>query len=152
MTNVPKGRFTFRFAAVCFALSAVWELLTLGTDAVPFGRNISGTGAAIYHLVYGALFAWVAFGLWKGSRSGFYVLLATAVLYTADLLVLLASDRLAMLIREQFAGNEDLFQLVSLEYMVQVMTLMTVVIVLCWWGFVGYAYYRRDYFGIRSNP
>jgi hypothetical protein len=150
MTDVPKGRFTFRFAAVCFGLSAAWELLSL-QDAVPlFGQVVGGTGAAVYHVVYTALFAGLAIGLWAGSRSGYYVLLTTAILYTVDRLQLLfVGDTLATQIRQQLARSEELLQLVSVDYLLQVMTIAIIVIVLCWWGFVGYAYYRRDYFGIR---
>lgn len=153
MTDAPKGRFTFRFAAVCFGLSAIWELSSLQGEALLFGRVVSGAGAVVYHALYVALFAWLAFGLWTGRRSGYYVLLATTVLYTIDRLqMLFAGDGLAALIRQQIAANADLLQVVSVDQLLQMLTLAILVIVLCWWGFVAYAYYRRDYFGISQKP
>lgn len=153
MTNAPKGRFTFRFAAVCFGLSAIWELLGLQTAVPLFGQIVGGTGAAIYHVVYTALFAGLAVGLWTGSRSGYYLLLATSGLYTVDRLQLLfVGDSLASIIRQELAGNEELLQFVSMDYLLQVLTISVIAIVLCWWGFIGYAYYRRDYFGISRKP
>ncbi len=152
MTGERKGRFTFRFAAVCFGLSALWELLSLQGEAPLFGQVVGGTGAAVYHFVYAALFAWLAVSLWSGSRSGYYILFATTILYTVDRLQLLfIDDTLATLIRRQLAGNEQLLQLVSVNDLLQMLTVAIIVIVLCWWGLVGYAYYRRDYFGIRRN-
>lgn len=152
MTNAPKGRFTFRFAAVCFGLSAAWELLVLQGEVLLFGEIVGGTGATAYHVVYAALFAWLAVGLWTGSRSGYYTLLATTLLYTMDRLqVLFVGDALTDIIRQQLAGHEDLLTAVGVDYFVQVLTVTIIAIVLCWWGFVGYATYRRDYFGIRDE-
>ena len=153
MTSVPKGRFTFRFAAVCFGLSALWELLSLQGDVPLFGQMIGGVGAVIYHALYVALFAWLAFGLWTGHWSGYYALLAASAVYTLDRLQLLfVGDLLTAQIRQQLAGNEGLLQQVGIDYLVEVLTLTIVTIVICWWGFVGYAYFRRDYFGIVRKP
>lgn len=151
MTNVPKGRFTFRFAAVCFGLSALWEALSLQGDVPLFGQMVGGAGVAVYHAVYVALFAWLTFGLWTGHRSGYYALFATSVVYTLDRLQLLfVGDMLAAQIRQQLGGNEALLQQVGMgvDYLLWVLTVTIITIVLCWWGFVGYAYFRRDYFGI----
>lgn len=153
MADAPKGRFTFRFAAVCFGLSAAWELLSLQSQALLFGNVAGGPVAWAYHIVYAALFAWLGFGLWVGHRSALHVLFAAAVLYTVDRLQLLfVGDALAAQIRQEFAGNEQLLQVVSVDYLLQVLTFTVMAIVLCWWGFVGYAYYRRDYFGIGRKP
>lgn len=153
MTDAPKGRFTFRFAAVCFGLSAIWEFLALHGGAFLFGREVGGPAAFVYHVVYTVLFAWLAYGLWTGNRSGYYALIATSILYTVDRLQLIfVGDLLTTLIRQQLAGEEALLQAVSVDYLVHVLTITIIVIVLCWWGFVGYAYYRRDYFGIGRKP
>jgi hypothetical protein len=153
MADVPKGRFTFRFAAVCFGLSAVWELLDLSGEVFLAGRFVGGTGAAVYHVVYAALFAWLMIGLWAGRRSGYYTLMVTTVFVTVDRLqVLFIGNALEKIIRQQMAGNEDLLAAVSMGDLIQVLTLTTVVIVLCWWGFAGYAYFRCEYFGIHRKP
>ena len=171
MTDKPKGQFTFRFAAVCFGLSAVGELFSLG-DSVPLlGVIVGGVGAAAYHALYTALFAWLALGLWTGRHSGYYVLLATTMVYTVDRLQLLfVGNALETLVRQQLAGMEqelsealnrlgqngqglppvkDILALVNVSEIVQTLTVAVFAFLLCWWGFVAWAYYRRSYFGIR---
>jgi hypothetical protein len=150
VTDTPKGRFTFRFAAVCFGLSAAAELLSLGDAALLFGAEIGGTGAAIYHLAYAALFAWLAGGLWSGWRSAYYTLIATTVLYTVDRVQLVAfRDALEASIRRLFTGHEDILAAINMGELLQILNLMIAAFVLCWWGFVAYACLRRAYFGIR---
>lgn len=150
MADAPKGRFTFRFAAVCFGLSAAAELLSLADPALLFGVEVGGTGAAVYHLVYAAPFAWLAAGLWSGWRSAYYTVIATTILYTVDRLQLVIfRDALETSIRRMFAGHEEILAAVNMGDLLQVLNLMIAAFVLCWWGFVAYAHFRRDYFGIR---
>lgn len=151
MADAPKGRFTFRFAAVCFALSAVWELVSLYDEVPLFGHIVGGTGATAYHVVYTALFAGLAIGLWAGRRFGYYLLFVTSVLYTVDRLQLFVGDTLMAQIRHALGGDEQLLQQVGADYLLRVLALTIFLFVLCWWGFVGYAYYRRDYFGISKQ-
>ncbi len=149
MTTKVKGRFTFRFAAVCFALSAVFELLNLQDEAILFGHIFGGLPAAVYHIAYAALFSWVTIGLWNGSRSGYYTLLVTSIVYTLDRLqAVFVGDTLAQSLRQQVATHPEILQVISADDLVRTAILTTFVLLLCWWGFVGYAYYRRDYFGI----
>lgn len=150
MTEAPKGRFTFRFAAVCFGLSAAAELLSLGDPALLFGAEVGGMGAAVYHLVYAVLFAWLAGGLWGGWRSAYYTLIATTVFYTVDRVQLVVfRDALEASIRQLFTGHEEILAAVNMGDLLQILNLMIAVFVLCWWGFVAYAHFRRAYFGIR---
>lgn len=145
-----KGRFTFRFAAFCFGLSAVWELINLQDEALLFGHAFAGVVAAIYHLIYAALFGWLLVGMWQGRRSGYYALVATTIVYTVDRLQgLFVGNVLETLLREQLAGNAELTNIISVEEIMRTVTLTTLAMILCWWGFVAYAYYRREYFGIR---
>lgn len=160
MTDAPKGRFTFRFAAVCFGLSALWELGSLHEVVPLFGLLVGGIGAVVYHAVYIVLFAWLAYGLWTGSRSGYYALVATSALYTVDLLqFLFVGDSLANQDREllalmgQLPGGEEVLSQGDMGHLLHVSTITTIaVVILCLWGFVGYAYYRRAYFGINRIP
>ena len=58
-----KGHFTFRTAAVLFALSALFEIVGI-TQLVPlFGEFRGGTAALGYHLLYALLFLVLAIGL-----------------------------------------------------------------------------------------
>ncbi len=150
MTTGVKGRFTFRFAAVCFALSAVFELLNLQDEALLFGHIVGGAPAAVYHVAYAALFTWLVIGLWNGTRAGYHALLIATVVYTVDRLqALLVGDTLATSLRQQVVQHPEVLQVVSVDDLVRVVTMTMLAMLLGWWGFAGYAYYRRDYFGVR---
>lgn len=148
MTASPKGRVTFRIAAVFSAASAVWELVTFQATVLLFGALTGGALAVTYHVVYALLFGWLAVGLWRGTRDGFYVLIAAAVVNTVDRLqVVSARDMLETLIRAELAGREELLQAIGMDFLMQSIILMIFVVIACWWGFVAYAWYRRPYFG-----
>ncbi len=150
MTDAVKGRSTFRVTAVCFGFSAVGELFGLHDSTVLFGALVGGGGALVYHLVYTVLFAWLTIGLWTGSRSGYYVLIGTTVFYTVDRLQLLfVGNALKITLRQELAGSAGLLPTADMGYILQVLTISIIVLILCWWGFVMYAYFRRGYFGIR---
>src|SRR6185369_1943462 len=100
----------------------------------------------VYHAVYIALFALLMIGLWEGKKYGYHVLLVTTLFYTIDRLqVLFVGDALNAQIQKQLAeaaqmlqaaGAGDMLQAVTPEYIRQMMTMATAVILLCWWGFV----------------
>lgn len=147
-----KGRFTFRFAAVCFGFSALFELFSLQDEALLFGHSVGGAGAVTYHLIYAALFAYLMAGLWEGARSGYYMLLATSAIYTVDRLQsVFVGDALAVLLRQQIAEHPQILQVISADDLVRTVTLTTFAMLAGWWGFVIYAYFRRDYFGINNK-
>jgi len=145
-----KGRFTFRFASVCFGISAVGEAFGLQDNTVMFGATVGGAGAFAYHLTYIILFAWLTVGLWRGSRSGLFALLATTIYYTIDRLqLILVGDSLNILLRNEMAGAEGLLPAADINYLVEILRISIIAFVLSWWGFVVYAYIRRSYFGIQ---
>ena len=154
MAEKTKGRFTFRFAAVCFALSAVFELLNLQEEAILFGQIVSGLPVAVYHLVYVTLFAVLTHGLWTGSRLGYRALWIASVIYTMDRLqMLFVGDALADSLRRQLAAYPEVLQMTSMGELMHLLTLTTLAFLIGWWAFVGYAWYRRAYFGIgRTKP
>jgi len=148
-SHQSKGRFTFRFTAVCFGISAVGELLGLNDNTVLFGATVGGAGAFVYHLTYTVLFAWLTVGLWSGRQSGYYALLATTLFYTIDRLqLLLVGDSLNLMLRNEMAGAEGLIPATDITYLLEIFRISIVAFILCWWGFVAYAYIRRGYFGI----
>lgn len=147
-----KGRFTFRTAAVLFLLSAMVELAGLGAAVPWFGMLLGGLGAAAYHLVYAVLFALLAVGLWTGRRYGYHAVFVTTALYTVDRVQLVVwRDALGDYLRAQLMGHEDLLAALGLDYLLQVLTLMTAVMVACWWGFAVFTYLRRAYFASGSG-
>lgn len=144
-----KGQFTFRTAAVLSVLSALFELLSAGSETLLFGAIRGGIVAGIYHLVYVALFMALGVGLWRGKSWGYPLVFATTAVYTLDKLqFVLSRDALETLVTNQLAGyeNELLIQGLDTALIMQAIVLMSIVVVLCWWGFALYTYLRRDYF------
>jgi hypothetical protein len=140
----PKGYFTFRFAGACFLLSALYELGSLTSSVVLLGDLRSGIVAALYHLVYVAVYATMGIGLWTAQPWGPKALLCGTIFYTADSLASLFGTPADVLLRAHGYGQVlDMIDVDSLQVMMRTSVLT---IVLCWWSFVGYAYARRAYF------
>lgn len=148
-TDRKKGHLTFRITAVLFILSAVFEIFSV-TDEVPlFGEIQFGTTAGIYHMVYAVLFLALGIGLWSARKWGYTLVFATTVLYTLDKLQLvLGRQALETFIKAQMSGFESQLQSQGIDgtLIVQAIVLMAIVVVLCWWGFALYTWWRRDYF------
>ena len=144
-----KGHFTFRTTAVLLMVSAVFELLSLTTEEPLFGEIRSGIGVGIYHLVYAVLFAALGVGLWRARKWGYTLVFVTATLYTLDKLqLILGRHAMENFIAQQMSGYEETLrsQGVDSALIMQAIMLTSIIIVLCWWGFALYTYWRRDYF------
>ncbi len=143
-----KGRFTFRTAAVLFALSALFEIIGM-TQPVPlFGAFRGGTTALAYHLVYALLFLALAVGLWTAKPWGYQTLFIGGVLYSLDKLQFLMIGNVTQeFVNMIFRGQEQLLQSVGRDMVTLSLTLVVISFVLGWWGFSYYAYLRRTYFG-----
>ena len=144
-----KGQFTFRTTAVLFILSAFFELLSVGSETLLFGVIRAGIIAGIYHLVYVTLFMTLGVGLWSGKSWGYPLVFGTTIIYTLDKVqFLLGREALETLIANQMAGYESALQAQGIDaaLLMQAIALMSVVVVLCWWGFALYTYLQRDYF------
>jgi len=63
--------------------------------------------------------------------------------------VLYSGDRLIGLLTDQTLGYGELGSLLDPELVRTAATTVTWAVLVCWWGFAGYVYMRRDYF---SNP
>ncbi|OGI50096.1 MAG: hypothetical protein A3E57_07290 [Candidatus Muproteobacteria bacterium RIFCSPHIGHO2_12_FULL_60_33] len=148
-TDRKKGHFTFRTAAVLLMASAAWELLSITSEVPLFGEIRGGISAGISHLVYAALFLGLGIGLWSARRWGYTLVFVTTALYTLDKLQLIL-DRMALetFIKARMSGFESQLQSQGIDetLITQAIVLMAVVVVLCWWGFALYTWWRRDYF------
>jgi hypothetical protein len=148
-TSGKKGRFTFRAAAVLFVVSAAFELFSITSEVPLFGVIIGGTGVGIYHLVYAALFLALGVGLWSATQWGYFLVFVTVSIYTIDKLqFILSRQAMESFISKQIGiyESELLSQGIDKAMISQAVVLMTVLVILCWWGFALYAYIRRDYF------
>jgi hypothetical protein len=144
-----KGHFTFRTTAVLLMVSAAFELLSLTAEAPLFGEIRSGIGAGIYHLAYAVLFAALGVGLWRARKWGYTLVFVTTTFYTLDKLqFILGRQAMENFIAQQMSGYEEALrsQGVDSALIMQTIMLTSIIIVLCWWGFALYTYWRRDYF------
>ncbi len=149
MNERLKGRFTIRTAGIVFFLSAACEVISM-TSAVPlFGAIRSGSVAAAYHLFYTGLFAAIGVGLWVPKKWGIKAAFCGALFYSADKFLFLL-DRAAMesYLLQIIADPSEIFQVIGMQSLFQIITLMYILFILGWWGFVGYLYLRRQYFTV----
>ncbi|HEY5683312.1 MAG TPA: hypothetical protein VIR61_06520 [Sulfuricaulis sp.] len=149
-----KGHFTFRTCAVLFMVSAVLELLSITSEAPLFGAIHGGISAGIYHLIYVVLFLALGIGLWGATKWGYALVFVTTALYTLDKVQLvLNQDALKDFVKLQMAGFESPLSMQGINeaLILQAVAMMAAIVILCWWGFALYTYWRRDYFR-RDRP
>ena len=147
-----KGRFTIRTAAVFFALSALLEILTVRAPVPIAGALRGGLAGGAYHAGYAVLFLTVGAGLWTASRWGASAVYLATALYSLDRLryVLDHAGRQAELAR-LLAGYPEIVEAIGVDPLLQAGALMTLLFVVCWWGFALYIYVRRGYFYVRRG-
>jgi hypothetical protein len=149
MSSGPKGKITFRIAAVFFLLSALLEIFSITSQVPLFGALRGGVSAAIYHLIYFLLFLGLGIGLWRAKPWGYGLVFAGTLLYTLDkVLYLLYRDSMKVWLRKQFSGYEEMLQFIDIGLILQMVILLMLLFVAGWWGFAVYTYWRREYFGL----
>jgi multisubunit Na+/H+ antiporter MnhC subunit len=144
-----KGYFTFRTTAVLLVASAVFELFSVTAEEPLFGEIRSGLSVGIYHVFYAGLFAALGVGLWSAKKWGYALVFVTTAVYTLDKLQFILNQQVMdNFIKQQMSGYEEALQSqgVNSALFMQAIVLTSIVIVLCWWGFALYTYWRRDYF------
>ena len=148
MDTKKKGTITFRTTALLFALSALFEFISLGTEVPLFGAIHGGLVATAYHLVYAVLYIGLGVGLWSAQRWAYPTVFAVTAVYTLDELQTMCSSRDVIVERlmQEIAGSPELLQVVSKESMLQMVLLVSAAFIACWWGFAWYTHLRRDYF------
>ena len=142
-----KGRFTFRSAGVLFVLSAVLELFSINSRVPLFGDIQGGIVAAAYHLVYAGLYVSLGFGLYTARPWAYPLVFAATGFYTLDRIVYIL-DRKALETYLAALLNKYGLSVGTLDtgFILKVVSIAAALTVLCWWGFAGYAYLRRQYF------
>lgn len=149
METKAKGRTTIRTAAVCFMVSAVFELLDIATSVPLLGGMRGGVAAMGYHLVFAGIFLCMGVGLWTGKPWGYKAVMGGAAVYALDKVqMLLARRTFADFIAQQFTTptTREILNLVPKELLLQVMTVSYLLLILCWLGFAAYIHLRRAYF------
>lgn len=143
-----KREQTIRIAAAFFLLSAAFECMSLKSEVALFGAVRGGALAVGYHVVYAALFTAMGAGLWAARRWGYGVMLGGTVFYSLDRALYYFDGRTqASEVQRMLGGYGGLDGLIDPSSIRQMQSLLAVVFVLGWWGFMGYLHYHRSYFG-----
>jgi len=147
MASTVKGQLTFRIAAVCFFISALFELMAITSGVPLFGATRSGFAGIIYHLAYVVLYAGIGFGLWFVKSWGYALVFVGTAFYTLDKAqYIVYRESILRELMRRLGGYREVLQMVDQQLILNALTVMAVVFAACWWGFAIYTYYRRDYF------
>ncbi|NQV36595.1 MAG: hypothetical protein HQ509_01170 [Candidatus Marinimicrobia bacterium] len=140
-------QFTIRTAGVFFLISAMVEMMSI-TSAVPlFGDVRGGVIAVMYHLLFVGLFFGMGFGMWSKKVWGFQMMFGGTIFYTLDrLLYILNSQARNAEITSMLGKYGAILGSDGQNMITQVMNLTVGLTLLCWWGFLLYLYFKRDYF------
>ena len=141
------ARFTIRTAGVFFLISAVVEGLSVSSAVPLFGDVRGGVVAVVYHLLFVALFLGMGVGLWSGKPWGFRFMFAGTVFYTLDRILYLQDGSARAAETASTLGKYDaLLGTEGQNLVAQVMAMTIILTLACWWGFLLYLYFKRDYF------
>lgn len=146
--TVHGSRFNIRTAAVFFALSGLAELASF-TDAVPlFGAERGGIIAFVYHLLFIGLYAGAGFALWTGVEWGFRFMLGATIFYSLERFLYLWDGQGVTGVMGEYGAilGEGGLGMVS-----GVMSLVTAMTIIAWWGFILFLYIKRDYFTMNDR-
>lgn len=153
MSSGTKGKITFRTTAVLFLLSALLEIFSLTSKVALLGALRGGALAVIWHLVYISLFLGLGVGLWRAKPWGYKLVFVGTLFYTLDKVSnLFYTDFMKAWLMQQLSRYEEIWQLIDIGAVLQIVTLIMLLFVACWWGFAVYTYLRRDYFGLGQKP
>ena len=148
-----KGKMTFRIASIFFLLSALLEVISLTAQVPLLGVTCGGIIATAHHLIYFVLFMALGIGLWRARIWAYKLVFAATFVYTLDKAqYLLFPKSMEALTRQQLSKYQDIGQLFDIEAILQIVTLLTLLFIACWWGFAFYTYWRRNYFRMRQKP
>ena len=147
-----KGRTTFRIAAVLFLLSAAFELVGIFSAVPLLGVFRGGFSAAVYHLLFAAIYLALGIGLWTASSWCYKLIFAATLLVTLDKLQYIIYRETILVEMMRRAGTyRQLLQAIDRQMFLQILMLVAALFAAGWWGFAAYTYFRRDYFR-SSNP
>jgi hypothetical protein len=143
----PRGYYTIRIAAVLFLLSAILELVLVTTPVPWFGALRTGAPLYLYHLSFAAVFLAMGAGLWTATRWGYRMVFAGTAIYALDRVrYLLDRPGRAAEILYQLRNFPEFTEALDMNVLLNMSAVMTATFVLCWLGFAGYIYARREYF------
>ena len=143
----PAGQLAIRIAGGFFLFSSILELAALTRGVPLFGDLRTGAVAALYHLVFVALFVVMGVGLLWAKRWGPKAVYLGTAFYTLERLMYLVDSAGRRADFEQtFRRLGSMANVISFETMGLLTVIVTLTSLGCWWGFALYIYFRRGYF------
>ncbi|MBU0753667.1 MAG: hypothetical protein KJ645_00910, partial [Planctomycetes bacterium] len=126
---------------------ALFEVFSFTSEVPLFGALRSGPVAMIYHLLFTACFLFMGIGLITGRKWGYALLFWGTVFYTCDRLLFVwdGAAREAYVLK-QFSSYREVLDMIDTQLLNQILILIALISIACWWGFVLFVRLRRDYF------
>jgi hypothetical protein len=148
-----RSHFALRSAGALFVLSAVLELFSVTSQVPLFGDLRSGIVAVAYHTLFAVVFAGMGIGLWRAQPWGYGAVLLGTGIYVLDRgLYLMDDSARAAMMAEQTSRYGKISQIVDLHSIDQMVSIVTLAVLLGSVGFAVYVHLRRDYFQRHRNP
>ena len=147
MKSRIKGKLTFQIAGILFVLSGLFELFSINSSVPLFGSVRGGMIAATYHLIYVVLFLSLGFGLFKARSWAYTLVFVITGFYTLDRLICVLDRKALESYLVALLGKYGVtVGIPEMGFILKVILIATIPIVVFWWGFAGYTYFRREYF------
>ena len=138
--------FTFISSGVLFLLSGACSLMTLTSQVPLFGAMRGGTIAVLYNLAFAAMFLAVGYGLVARKPWTVTLVLAGTAMYTLEKLMLIADRQTRDAYLAASGVTSEVAAMIDTSLIHQLLLLVRITVVLCWWGFAVYVWFRRAYF------
>ena len=147
VTKKRPGRWTMLISGAFLLVSAFFEMISV-TNTVPlFGGVQDGAIAAIYHVLFTAVFVTMAVPLIWPKPWGLKAVLGGTALYALDraAYVLDRSARQADLLKG-VQGHDEVFKTIPMDTALMFGPATALVSVASFCGLAVFVYFRRDYF------
>ena len=117
------------------------------TSAVPlFGAMRGGIVSIGYNLFYATFFLGLALGLWMRKSWGFELLVVGTIVYSLDKILFLLDPVAQKAYLAASGVTAEVGEVIDTSFINEAVILTNLAFIACWWGFVAYMYFRRDYF------
>ena len=145
--NTKKGNLTFKTAAIFFFISMGFEFYNITREATIFGMQVVHVPAIMSHLAYIIIYGSIGFGLWFKKAWGPKAVYSGTAFYSIDMLFYILNRKgiRAGLIKNLSAYGIEL-QKADMDRLITLISIIVLVVVICWIGFAVYTYVRRGYF------
>ncbi|MBN1343468.1 MAG: hypothetical protein JXQ73_12345 [Phycisphaerae bacterium] len=147
-----KGYFTITSAGVFFLASALFSLMSVTSEVPLLGAMRGGAVAIAYNLLFAGLFLGIGIGLLLGKPWGYYLILAGTAFYSVDRILFVMDQDTRDAYLAASGVTQQVKDLIDTSMFDEVLVIVTLTTIACWWGFAGYIYLRRSYFFQPDHP